>query len=414
VSSSKNWKGLLIALMGGQAVSTITSGAAGWGVIWYLTVKTGDPFVLSLSTLAFFLPSAVLGPFIGPLIDRFDRRLIMIVSDLFTAVVMALLAVAVFFEVASVPVILVALVLRSLGVTFHDPAMQAALPLFVPARHLGRVGGITQSIIGLSYIGAPALGILVYNLFGLHMAVGLDIAGAVIACLILVFITFPEVPPEQRATQHFWHEFKRGLRTVYRTPGLLLFVIGIALGNFFYMPVSSLAPLMTAEHFKGTGYQAALVEAVFGLSYFIASALVGVWGGGKKLVRSLSLGVVGTGVLFVVGGLIPPSGFKWFLMAMAGMAIAGALYSGLLNPIIQHNVAPHELGRVMTVYTSLYSYASLAGLLIAGALARNTGVPAILLISGVGLTVLGVWALLAPQLRPLNHQKSDGRMDSDM
>ena len=399
-----NWKGLLIALMSGQAVSTITSGAAGWSVIWYLTVTTGDPLILGLSTFAYFLPAALLGPFIGPLIDRFDRRLIMILSDLFTALVMALLAGAVFFKFASVPLILVALVLRSVGVTFHDPAMQAAIPLLVAPRHLGRVGALTQSIIGISYIGAPALGIFIYTSFGLHMGVALDVVGALIACGILALIKLPEVPAAGRSDQHFWLDFKQGLRTVRHTPGLLPFIIFLAVGTFFYMPVSSLAPLMTAEHFHGSGYQASLVEAVFGSAYFIASLLIGVWGGGRKLVRTLCLGVLGVGAFFIWGGLIPPDGFRWFLVAITGMAISEALFSGLLNPVFQHNVAPQELGRVMTVSTSLTSWAAPIGILAAGALAKVTGVPAILVISGVGLAALGAWALASPRLRPLNHQ----------
>ncbi|MCL2655424.1 MAG: MFS transporter [Coriobacteriia bacterium] len=399
-----NWKRLLIALLGGQAVSTITSGAAGWAVIWYLTVTTGDPLILSLASVAYFLPPALLGPFIGPLIDRFDRRMIMIVSDLFTALVMALLALAVFFKVSSVPLIFVALVLRSVGVAFHDPALQAAAPLLVPPKHLGRVGAITQSIIGVSYIGAPALGIFVYTTFGLHTGVALDVVGATVACLILAFIKLPEVPAARRSSQHFWLEFRRGLRTIRLTRGLLLFIIIIAAGNFFYFPVASLAPLMTAQHFGGTGYQAALVEAIFGTSFFVASLLVGVWGGGKKLVRAVFLGVIGTGAFFAIGGLLPRTGFRLFLVAIAGMGIAESLYAGLINPIIQHNVAPQELGRVMTVYTSLASITAPAGLLVAGVLAERTGVPAILVISGVALVMLGAGALAIPQLRPLNHQ----------
>jgi DHA3 family macrolide efflux protein-like MFS transporter len=70
------WKQKFIVLWSGQAISIFTSSVIQMAIIWYLTDRTGSAAILSLATLAGFLPQAVLGPFIGVLIDRYNRYLV--------------------------------------------------------------------------------------------------------------------------------------------------------------------------------------------------------------------------------------------------------------------------------------------------------------------------------------------------
>ena len=91
---AQNWKKQFAILWCGQATSLFTSSVLQMAIIWYLTEKTGSAAVLSFATLVGFLPQAILGTFIGALIDRYDRKTIMLLADGSVALLGVLLALS--------------------------------------------------------------------------------------------------------------------------------------------------------------------------------------------------------------------------------------------------------------------------------------------------------------------------------
>ncbi len=140
-----------------QAASLLGSSLVQFALAWYLASTTGKATILAISMLVGVLPQVVLGPFIGPFIDRWDRKRIMIISDLAVAGVTAVLVVLFWANAIQVWHIYAALLLRASGAAFHMPAMQASTTLMVPERHLARIAGLNQSIWGVAGI-AFALG----------------------------------------------------------------------------------------------------------------------------------------------------------------------------------------------------------------------------------------------------------------
>src|SRR6185503_14647221 len=132
----------------GQALSLAGSQASQFALIWWLTEKTGSPAVLTTATLVALLPSIVLGPAIGALVDRWSRRRTMIVAD--SAVALGSLVLAGLFLTgrASTTVVLLFIFLRAVGGAFHAPAMLAATSLMVPPEQLSRVQGVNQMLQG--------------------------------------------------------------------------------------------------------------------------------------------------------------------------------------------------------------------------------------------------------------------------
>ena len=88
------WRKKFFVIWTGQGISTLTSSIVQMAIIWYITGKTKSAAVLSFATLAGFLPQAVLGMFIGVLIDQHDRKKIMICSDLVMSSACVALAVS--------------------------------------------------------------------------------------------------------------------------------------------------------------------------------------------------------------------------------------------------------------------------------------------------------------------------------
>ncbi|MDR3037668.1 MAG: MFS transporter [Coriobacteriales bacterium] len=396
------WQRIVAAVWTGQAVSFITSGAAGYALIWYLTETTGSATILALSTIMYFLPVALLGPFAGTIVDRYNRKHIMIVADLGIAAITVIMAFLIIAGFTSVPLILAMIAVRSIGTTFHQPAMQAVMPLLVPDRHLVRINSLDQGIMAISNIGAPALGIFMYAALGLQIALFADAAGALIACGILLLVHIPNVHMATSERTGVLSEMADGFKAVRAVRGMLLFLVFVTLGCVAYMPVASLFPLMTYSHFGGGGYEAALVEAVFGAGFLIGSAVLGFWGGGKRLYLLICFSMIITGITFAACGFLPTSGFIWFVALSGVMAIAGAFFNGPMMALIQRRIEPKKLGRVMALTGSLMSLAAPAGLVVAGPIADQIGIAPWFIICGAALTLISVVALIPQSTRSLD------------
>ena len=136
-----SWKKNFAIIWSGQAVSLFTSAVIQMAIIWYLTDRTRSASVLTLATLVGFLPQAVLGPFIGVLIDRYDRKRIMIYSDLSIAFMTLVLAISGFGRELPIWLIMTVLCFRSIATAFHSPSLQAVTPMIVPKESLVSCAG---------------------------------------------------------------------------------------------------------------------------------------------------------------------------------------------------------------------------------------------------------------------------------
>lgn len=124
IETSK-WRQKFFTIWTGQAVSLLTSAILQMAIIFYLTEKTHSAMVLSIASLVGFLPYAVFGPAIGVLVDRYNRKMIMIGADLIIAVAgVALVLVALYIELP-VWIIMAVLFVRNIGTAFHSPALSA-------------------------------------------------------------------------------------------------------------------------------------------------------------------------------------------------------------------------------------------------------------------------------------------------
>ena len=163
-----NWKLKFYTIWAGQAVSLITSAILQMAIIFYLTEKTGSAMVLSMASLVGFLPYAVFGPAIGVLVDRHDRKKIMIGADLIIAAAGAVLAIVALYMELPIWMVMVVLFIRSIGTAFHTPALNAVTPLLVPEEQLTKCAGYSQSLQSISYIVSPAVAALLYSVWDLN------------------------------------------------------------------------------------------------------------------------------------------------------------------------------------------------------------------------------------------------------
>ena len=367
----KKWAAPFFTIWNGQAISLLGSQMVQFALIWWLTKTTESATVLTTATLVGILPSVVLGPFVGTLVDRWNRRKILIIADSSIAIVTLILVYLFSIELVDIWIIYLMLFLRALGGGFHGPAMAASTSLMVPDEHLTRIQGVNQTLYaGLNIVSAP-LGALLLDLLDVKGVLLIDVFSALFAIVPLFFISIPQpekksVSQEKNMIKSVWQDFLEGLRYVKKWPGLLFLIVMALSINMIITPAFSLLPLLVRSHFGGDALQLGWLNSSFGIGAIVGGVLLGIWGGFKKKIHTSLLGLILLAVGLAVMGFTPGTLLP---MAIAGIFIVGIgipLANGPLNAIVQAAVDPAMQGRVFTLLSSLATAMSPLGLIVAG------------------------------------------------
>ena len=217
----KNWLAIIAFIWAGQAASMITSYAAGYAVVWYVTESTGSALMLAAMNIAVMLPVGLISPFGGIVADKHNRKLIMIAADGAVGVISLVAGVFILAGDVSIPLLLAVCIARAVGQAFHSPAMMAAMPMLVPDKHLLRINTLDQLLGSVASIGAPAFGIFLYTTLGFSSVMFLDFAGACVAILGLALAKIPTVVDATAEGQHVLANLRDGWRAIAKTRGLV-------------------------------------------------------------------------------------------------------------------------------------------------------------------------------------------------
>jgi MFS transporter, DHA3 family, macrolide efflux protein len=399
-----------LIIWGGQALSLLGSHLVQFALIWWLTETTGSATVLALASLVGLLPQVVLGPFVGVLVDRWDRRRIMLVADAVVALATLFLGYLFWSGRAEVWHVFPILFIRALGGGFHWPAMQATASLMVPEAHLTRVQGLNQTLNGgLTVIGAP-LGALLLAVLPLQGILAIDVVTALVAIVPLLFIRVPSPARRETTTAlSFWASFGEelldGLRYVRAWRGLLLLMLMAGLINLLLHPAFALLPILVTDHFRGEAIHLGGLQAAIGLGIVAGGLLLGAWGGFRRRIVTTLVGVSSLGLALILTSLTPAHlfGAASATLFLAGLAIA--LTDGPLMAIIQAAVAPEMQGRVFTLLGSVAKVMAPLGLLIAGPAADLVGVRSWYLVTGILTLAVGASGFLVPTLLRIEEER---------
>jgi DHA3 family macrolide efflux protein-like MFS transporter len=417
VNDNIPWKDRFFTIWGGQAVSIIGSQLVQFALIWYLTVQTGSATVLATASLVGLLPNVILGPFIGTLVDRWDRRRIMLVSD--TVIALATIGLAVLFALDAVEVwhIYVVLFIRALFESFHTNAMTASTSLMVPVEHLTRIQGINQMLNGgLNVIAAP-LGALLLGVLPMQGILAIDVFSALFAIVPLLFTRIPQPNrhtgiTEDAGQETIWQGVKSGMRYVISWPGLLivsLMTVGI---NFTIIPAFSLMPLLVKEYFGGSAIHLGWVEVAMGIGMFVGGAVLGAWGGFKRNIVTSMLGLMGMGLGTLVFA-VTPSTALW-------LVVIGSLLVGIMTPMtmgpfyamIQTIVEPDMQARIFSLLNSVGVAMVPIGLLVAGPVADRFSIQVWFLFGGLLCILMAICGLFIPAVMQI--ESPDTTMPGDV
>ncbi|MDR1598320.1 MAG: MFS transporter [Oscillospiraceae bacterium] len=395
------WKLNAGLFVGGQAVTTFGSMLVQYAILWHVTLKTQSGAMMTLFTLAGFLPMLVTSPFAGVWADRWNRKLIINLAD--SAVALASLAAAAFLwaGVGEMAILLVCAAIRAFGMGVQSPASGALLPQIVPQDKLTRVSGIQGSISSALGLAAPAVSGALMAAAPLPALFLVDVATAAVGIGVLFFmVRVPDVPVnkdiEKGGTRYF-SEMREGFRYVVKHP-FILQLFGLAtVFMLLVSPAALLTPLQVTRDFGAEVWRLTAIEITFATGMTLGGLALGVWGGFKNRALSLAVASVVFGGCAVALGVT--TNFVVYLALMAVMGVAMPLYNTPSTVIIQTSVDPAVLGRVFSFFMMISGAITPLGMVVFGPMSDFVAIDTLLVVTGIGIALLAAPLLLSKSLR---------------
>ena len=354
----------------GQIVSVLATNMSAFALTIWVFQKTGSATALGLMQVFFITPLLVITPFAGVLVDRHNRKLMMMVSDLTAGLATISILILQAVGILEVWHLYAAAVFQGLGNAFQWPAYSAAISTMIPKEKYGRANGMMSLIEVGPGVLAPMLAGALLPLIGLTGILSLDVTTFVLAVLVLLFVHIPQPPRTEEGAQAQGNIFKEalfGFRYIFARPSLLglqlVFFVGNLCSGIAYTVLAPMILLRTGNDAVSLG----LVQSAGAIGGVVGGIAMSAWGGFKRKVHGVLAGWMVSSFFFALMGL-----GTWVPFWVATNALS-ALFIPLINgsnqAIWQTKVAPDVQGRVFSARTLIAWMTNPISPLIAGTLA---------------------------------------------
>ncbi|MBA4385023.1 MAG: MFS transporter [Anaerolinea sp.] len=398
---NQNWKPRFFTVWSGQALSLVGSALTQFVLVWWITQETGSPTALATAAIMAMLPSALFSPLGGVLADRLSRRMIMIVTDVITAVSMLILVGLFATDSIQLWHIYSLMFVRATMQAFQHPASAASTMNLVPSDWLDRAAGMNQTLQGVMAIAAAPLGALALAAFPIQGALMIDVATAVLGIVPLLFFKIPQPKiPQGDKAKTMLQDLREGVRTIRSNPGLLTLYAITGLVVLTIMPTFALTPLLVMDHFGGGVTQVAIMEGLAGIGMLLGGLFIGLW---KFKTRRALIVMISFGISCGTVALTALAPAPLFWLAVFWWWLSGFTFSTGNAPMMAllQTVIPNEMqGRAFSLLNMIFGLAGPLGLLIAGPMGEKFGIQAVFIVGGTLSAVISFGALF---LRPLRN-----------
>jgi MFS family permease len=371
----------------GQIVSVLASSMSQFALSIFVFEKTGSATALGLMQVFFITPFLLISPIAGVMVDRQNRKLMMMVSDLTAG--LATLAVLVLQALGALQFwhLYIASVVYGLGNAFQWPAYSAAITTMVSKEQYGRANGMMSLIEAGPGVLAPLLAGALLPVIGLTGILFFDVATFLLAIGALFVVHVPQPPrsPEGRQGKgSIWQEAAYGFRYIFARPSLLGLQLVFFMGNLFTGIAFTLVTPMILSRTGNNSSTLGFVLGVGAAAAVVGGVLMSAWGGFKRRVHGVLGGWLWSGLTMAVMGLT--GGLPIWITGMFLSSIVGPLINGSNQAIWQSKVAPDVQGRVFSARRLIAWFTNPISPIIAGTLADFVLEPAMRTQSGLSST----------------------------
>ncbi len=381
------WSGQLFSLLGSSIVQIV--------LIYWIYFETESLTMVSLAAFFSFLPVFILGPLAGVFADRWNRKVLIGLSDFCQALTTLSLILLFFFNIQQVWLIIFINSIRGIFQAFHWPVVNAIIPLMIPKKNLSRMNGINYFFTGLVNTMGPIIAGILLLLFPIDLILWVDVLTFLIAITPLLLIKIPPILkkllPEHKRS--YFRELKVGFKAIKVVPGLLLLLFVATILNFLGNPFNTLMiPYVSGTH-SGSVENLAIVLASIQAGMFVGAIIVV----SKKVWNKKPL-IIFTGILIgeighLILALAPPQNFLMISIGGFMFAFIVPFVNTMFLTILQTVIPPDKQGRVMSNVITIVTLVSPIAMLISGPIAELIGITTLFIICAVlnFIFVIFVW-----------------------
>ncbi|KAF0108034.1 MAG: major facilitator superfamily protein [Anaerolineaceae bacterium] len=364
----------------GQIISVLASSMTGFGLSIWMYKQTESATAMGLMQVAYIVPFLALSPIAGVMVDRYNRKLMMMVSDLTAVVGTTFLLVMYATGQLQFWHLYIAAVLNGLGNTFQWPAYSAAISTMVPKKHYGRANGLMSLVESGPGILAPMLAgvvLSISNIDGMTWILLADVITFFIAigALLIVRVPQPEKTAEgQKESGSMWREALYGFKYIFQRPSLLGLQLTFFFGNLFGgIQWVLFAPMILARTNQNSLIFGS-VQTAGAIGGVLGGILMSAWGGTKKKVHGVLAGHILIGISGIFLGIA--TGLPLWIPAIVMVNLLIPWINGSNQAIWQAKVAPDVQGRVFSARRLIAWFAGPLTPIIGGTLADFVMEPA--------------------------------------
>lgn len=371
---------------------------------WLVLEMGGGAAELSIAALCSIVPQIVFGPLVGPLVDRWKKKTILIATDMIRGTVLLLFYLLIATDVNAFLLVYVACFLLSVAEVFFSPAFFVIIPSILPKEDIGRANAIQSSTHStVTILGLGVAGSLIAWL-GTESSILINAISFFLCALTLLFVKTRQsesesAPNENAARTPYLQELKEGFRYVWLQPMILFVCLFAVVLNIGSSPLNVLQPILVND---------VLQAGPNALGMFGIAATLGGLTMGLLLTRYKKY--AGQGIVFLLAGIlqgvmVAVLGLSTHLtLSVAALYVAGMTFAAINIPffsILQTQVEQAYMGRVVSIVVTLSTAATPIATAACGWLATQMG-PAPVYVYGGSLSVLvGMVLLLQPRFRAM-------------
>lgn len=368
VSTLPRGRRVFLIIWFGQLISIIGSGLSEFALSLWVYQRTGSVTQFAFVFLFKVLPTIVLSPLAGVVVDRWDRRWTMLLSDAGAALSTLAIALLFFSDRLEIWHIYAATACSAAFGAFQVPAYLATTSLLVPPKELGRASGLVQIGQAVADILAPALAGVLVATIQVRGVILIDFATFGVAVLTLLLVRFPRLaagPDHRTATRSLRQDLADGLAYLAARPGLLNMLLFFAVIYFLGAMIGALVVPLVLEF--SSAEVLGLVLSIAGSGLLLGSLALAAWGGPSRRIE----GMLGFSLLFGLCILLIGVRASAPLIALSAFGAHFCLpfINGLNQAVWQSKVAPALQGRVFALRQMVTRLAQPLALLVAGPLA---------------------------------------------
>ncbi|MEK4670303.1 MFS transporter [Niallia sp. FSL R7-0271] len=387
----KSWLRNIILFLSSQTISLFGSSLVQYAIMWHITLTTESGLMMTLYIICGFIPTFILSPIAGVWADRYNRKMLIIVSDGLIAFSTLILAILFMMGFDSIWLLFVMAAIRAFGTGIQTPSVAAILPQVVPKEKLTRVNGANGSIQAVIMFISPMVSAALLANTTIEIIFFIDVITAAIA--IFTMLTFVKIAVHEKAavkqTTSYFADFKEGLQYINNNSFLKSFFLFFAIFFVLMAPAAFLTPLQVTRSFGGDVWQLTAIELAFSIGMIAGGGIIAAWGGFSNKISTMTLASVIMGACTLALGIAPA--FWLYLIFMGVFGAAMPIFNTPTTVLLQEKISEEYLGRVFGVMGMISTSMMPIGMLIFGPLADVVDIEWLLVGTGLFILILTIF-----------------------